>query len=161
MPLLHIELSSEESDFVWNVFKFTSWQSFFFAIGWPVCILGFATVGLVIRKFIVEDRIKKAMTIICCGFMFLSFFFLIWAFHPSLPKDFDKVWYRINSVLIGIVFTIGYFFIVTFLEKTNLRYKNYFSKIMEFVIVDIQKKHIDESRRKEYVEDYLTEVEKL
>ena len=161
MPLLHIEASSEPSDFVQRVFKFTSWQSFLFAIGFPITLLFFSTILLIVKDYITNDLMKKAIVKIYCGGFLLSFFFITWSLHPALPEDFNKWWYRFNSIIIAILFTFSFIKIVYAISQINMKYKHYFKKIMDFVIIDVKNKHIEPSKRPSYIDDYTQEINNL
>ena len=161
MPLLHIEASSEPSDFVQRVFKFTSWQSFLFAVGFPITLLFFSTILLIVKDYITNDLMKKAIVKIYCGGFLLSFFFITWSLHPALPEDYNKWWYRSNSLFIAILFTLSYVKMINTFTLINLRYKSYFKNLLRFVISDVKRKYVHPSRKDQYIEDYSKEIGKL
>ncbi len=159
-PLLNVEASEEYSPFLNSLFGFDNWQQFFFAIGWPICTLVLGTLLLLISKYITHEGIKKSVIILSCGVFVLSFFYLVWTMHPTI-EDFEKSHYRLTSIILGLILTFGYKSLLEALQPSNAKYKIYFKKIMNFLIIDVKNDHIHESKHGDYVKAYTKKIEEL
>lgn len=135
-------------------FGYSTLENFWYAIGKPITMLYFALLLMYASCFIKDTQFQKTFRGISLLGVFISFYFLIWAF-----------WYRADFPKNMYFFAIG----VVSILSTFFSYKLIASQINIIEIIHLLtnhivfkgKKHVPDEKKGEYVKDYLKTFDKM
>lgn len=135
-------------------FGYTTPRKFWYAIGKPITMLYFSFILMYASFFIGDVSLKKTFKNISILGVFISFYFLIWAFWYM--GDFPEYLYFLSIGFVSILSTVFSYRLIAsrnhILEKIRL---------LTGHIVIKGKKHVPDENRKEYVKDYLETFNKI
>ncbi len=143
-----------------KVFGFKSFKIFIANISMPILAINLS-LFLVFFYLKEEDRFLKKITLpISLLGLLSSTFYFAWALYPN--KDFSKFTYLTLLLSFSITSSIIAFFLVKyFYILLTFDFKFKIQNLLKFIIYDIKYKYIKKEDQKEYIQDYLEEINKL
>ncbi len=143
-----------------KVFGFRTLKVFFANLGMPVVavFLGFFLLFL----FNKEQDLFFRKVILAFGFVgtITGLFYVVWVFYPKgdLPET-TYIVMQLSFAISGalVAFIVGKYFFA--LSQLNLKIK--IQDLLSFITSDVKRKYISKHDRREFISDYLGEIEKL
>ncbi len=143
-----------------KIFGFRNIKIFFGHLGTPSVIVSLA-IYLLFLFFREDDLFFKKVTLsFSIVGLITGFFYISWVFYPS--PDVPKWAYIALLFIFSILGTFLSYIITNYyykLSKIDLIKKT--QDLISYIVFDIKAKYIQKQDRKEYISDYLNEIDKL
>ncbi len=143
-----------------KLFGFRNVKVFFSHLGMPVVALALGV--LLLFLFFKEKNFffRKVILSFSLVGLIVGLFYLIWVFYPS--PDVPQWAYIVLLFLFSIVGTTIAYIITRYmykLSKIDLVFK--MNNLLHYINFDIKRKYIRKQDRKEYLVDFLSEIDKI
>ncbi len=122
IPFVHLFLSQEQNDALYDLLGFTSYYSMFFALGFPILVFLFGFFFYLLSSKIQDVNFKKFARAIGFVSQLTSLFFITWALFPRIElenNDFPRYLYKVFSFVIALCLSYTFYWLWKYFSQDS------------------------------------------